>query len=318
MSKNINYPSFIVLMYHRVSENKASDLISDMEIGISESLFEKQVKYLKQNFNVVTMNEIVSTLVQGKRIKPKTVAITFDDGYLDNYKNAFPILKKNSVPATIYLATGLISRNTMFWWDQIIELVKRSSLKTINLDLPDIGFHHFKQRVVAKKEKQYLINLLVKKIKESERTNPEIIIEKISHILNVDKNLIQKPKMMTWEQIIEMSNWGISFGGHTDNHLDLGKVDLQTAREEICKSIIKIEQQINKKVDGFAYPFGMPNNYSEEIIDILRSIGISHACVAYHYNFFLKNSIYEIPRYSPTNSTIYIFARDLLKYLQCQ
>lgn len=98
----------IVLMYHRVNDAlKPNDLVVPTEV------FRAQMRYLKDNCEVVSMGSLldsfkVSTNQGANKLKRQKVVITFDDGYRDNYTNAFPILKELGLPATIFLITGMI------------------------------------------------------------------------------------------------------------------------------------------------------------------------------------------------------------------
>lgn len=111
----------VILMYHSVGDNEVFFTVKTEE-------FAKQMDYLsKNNYNVVPL----SALLDKSKTRGKTVVLTFDDGYGDNYKNVFPVLKKHGFPATIFLATGFIGSNMnnsynkpldMLSWDQIKEM----------------------------------------------------------------------------------------------------------------------------------------------------------------------------------------------------
>ncbi|MFA5124395.1 MAG: polysaccharide deacetylase family protein [Patescibacteria group bacterium] len=92
----------VILMYHSVGDNGRFFTVESQD-------FSAQLAYLKQQrYNIVSLSALLDYLTAGK-IPPRTVAITFDDGYTDNYSIAFPLLKKYNFPATIFLATGLPS-----------------------------------------------------------------------------------------------------------------------------------------------------------------------------------------------------------------
>lgn len=117
-----------ILCYHTVNErqNEESD-------PIHPDLFEAHICYLRENYNVITIQDIVNALTQGLKLPQKSVAVTFDDGYRDNYEVAFPILKKYQTPATFYVVTGFINNEIELngaagWepmtWSQLLELDK--------------------------------------------------------------------------------------------------------------------------------------------------------------------------------------------------
>jgi len=94
----------VILMYHSVADN-------DIFFTVKPKMFVKQIAYLKEHgYNVISLEKLVDCLNSGKKIPSKTVILTFDDGYQDNYNNVFPILKKYNFSATIFLATGLVGQ----------------------------------------------------------------------------------------------------------------------------------------------------------------------------------------------------------------
>ncbi len=93
-----------ILMYHSIDNN-------GVFFTVKPEVFVKQMKYLKDNdYNLIKLSDLVDILECHKEIPKKTVVLTFDDGYNDNYINMFSVLKKHNFPATIFLVTGLIGK----------------------------------------------------------------------------------------------------------------------------------------------------------------------------------------------------------------
>jgi len=121
----------VVLMYHSISDNGGFFCVRTTD-------FERQMNYLcDNNFNVVSLDEMIKHL-DGGIIPNKTVVLTFDDGFEDNFINAFPILKKYNFPATIFLETGVLGREKtnksgivykMLKWEQIKEMEKSKMIQ---------------------------------------------------------------------------------------------------------------------------------------------------------------------------------------------
>jgi len=107
----INKNNVRILVYHRINNDK-KDLLS-----VNVKSFEKQMQFLKENYNIISLNEMLEYFEKKKHPPPNSVVITFDDGYKDNYTNAFPILQKYSIPATIFLVYNYIGKNILFKWD---------------------------------------------------------------------------------------------------------------------------------------------------------------------------------------------------------
>lgn len=93
-------------MYHSVSDSFESDL------SVTVRQFEQQMVYLSENFNVISLEKAVEYIKNGDIPEKNSIVITFDDGYKDNYCNAYPILKKLKLPATIFLLVSYIGTSS--------------------------------------------------------------------------------------------------------------------------------------------------------------------------------------------------------------
>lgn len=149
---SVNGPKIIVLNYHK---------IDDMNISLSvrPEDFERQMKYLvEQNFHAITPQEMYAALVEGAELPENPVLITFDDGYLDNYTNAYPILKKYGLKATIFVITGFMDRGQpgYFTWGQAAEmeasgLISIESHTVTHSSLTDLNEEQMQREIKASK-----------------------------------------------------------------------------------------------------------------------------------------------------------------------
>lgn len=113
-----------VIMYHKIDENSATSALS-----VSPRSFERQMNFLKKHkYNVVPVVDVAHMLRDKRRIPPKTIAITFDDGYENNYTYVYPVLKKLDLPATIFVVTDWVGRDGYMTWDQIKEITQNSKI----------------------------------------------------------------------------------------------------------------------------------------------------------------------------------------------
>ena len=106
-----------ILAYHRVLDIAEEDSFPfDIElVSASVSAFTSQMQYVKQHFTPMSFASLLQCLDRGGPPPPGAVIITFDDGFADNYYNAFPVLKKFNIPATIFLSTGYIDNQNISW-----------------------------------------------------------------------------------------------------------------------------------------------------------------------------------------------------------
>lgn len=138
----------VILMYHSIGENNEF-------FTVKRALFEEQMQYLKQNhFNVIKLDSLLK-IDKSQRLK-KTVAITFDDGYEDNYTNAFPTLKKYNFPATIFVSTAFIGKNMIARKGTDLKILSEEEMKEMHKSgLIEIGSHsHNHPKLTSLKDKE--------------------------------------------------------------------------------------------------------------------------------------------------------------------
>jgi len=111
--RNFFYPTARILLYHRIADVKDDPYL----LSVSPKNFSDQIQFLKTNFNLVSLGTLILDL-KNSRLKNRTIAITFDDGYEDNFSNALPILEKLNAPATIFITAGKIDSPESFYWDE--------------------------------------------------------------------------------------------------------------------------------------------------------------------------------------------------------
>jgi peptidoglycan/xylan/chitin deacetylase (PgdA/CDA1 family) len=109
-------PRLLIIRYHRVFEAYDQDLYP---LGITKTNFEHQIAFLSSQYRVLPLDHAVHALQTGLTLPPQALCITFDDGYKDNYINAYPILKGYGVPATIYVVTKYINAKELLPWDRL-------------------------------------------------------------------------------------------------------------------------------------------------------------------------------------------------------
>lgn len=279
-----------ILMYHRVSPKQDNWSLEP----ISPQNFEMQIKYFNDNYNIIALEDFAYIIKSGKLLPKKAIAITFDDGYKDNYQYAYPILKKYHLPATIFLATGYIGTSNLFWWDKVSYIIQNTKMNSISLN----EFKPYSLRFDPDRNKSS--SKIIKKLKELPDKEKNDIIEKLANALGVEtpQNL-GKGLLLSWDEIIEMGNNGISFGAHTVNHPILTNLPLEQVKFEITQSKNMIEKITGKKVIAFSYPNGDFGDYNDDIIELVKKSGFAFAVSVAPGRLINNNEkIYELSRLS--------------------
>lgn len=181
ISEPVIKPRATILVYHNVpSETDRSKLRND---SVSADDFERQMLFLKENsFNVISLKTLIYFLRSGNRIPRKSIIVTFDDGYKTAYTNAYPILKKYGIPATIFLAVGFIGKSKRFPWlqtdngDHFVEnpsAMNWDEVRQLHDAGIEIGSHTLSHRLLPK--------LDIRDIEEEILASQAIIQERLSH-----------------------------------------------------------------------------------------------------------------------------------------
>ena len=263
VNKKNNDQSVIILMYHRViNPEKCRDIFSTSQITVTKDTFEKQIKFLSNHYKLLSLEEFYGYHSNGKPLPAKTAVITFDDGWEDNYLNAFPILKKYKVPATIFLTTGFIGETFVFWQEKLRFLLKEFLIKSF--DERRFFLEKFKnlpgtlKSCMALNDKSAIVDLPdnLMDMPEKDRT---VFMNDLEEFLGFPEFPIKTNGFMTWENAREMLKDKIDFGSHTKNHKIMTKLSAKEIHKEITVSKIKIEKELNIQVRAFAYPNGYFN-----------------------------------------------------------
>lgn len=196
----------MVLNYHKVDNSFNS-------LAVSPADFEAQMQFLeKQGYHTISPDELYNALTEGGELPPNPVLITFDDGYVDNYTNAYPILKAHNMKATIFVVPGFT---------------------------------------------------------------------------NVNKGYL------TWDQMLEMEQNGITIESHTMNHKPLEGLSDDQIRAELKDSKQRLESRLGHPVEFLAYPTG---TYNLHIASIAKELGYRAAFTVKYGNVDMGSNVFALER----------------------
>lgn len=282
-----------VLMYHRVLEKRDfAKLHVQPGMYVTSSSFERQICFLKRKYRVLPLEELIDK-IKRKEMVGGCCAITFDDGWVDNHANAFPLLIKHQVPATIFLATNFIGTNRLFWPEEICSYLDQSFLtgKPITNSPPYASSFCSEISKYRAASREVFMDKVIEVLK---RYSPEQRNRIIEFFRGVGKSESLPRQMLSWEEVDEMDKSGlVTFGAHTAGHEMLDQVPTSKAESEISQSKKDIERRLGGKVSIFAYPNG---NYNEKIQDLLCGCGFVGA-VTTRKGYLTKDTpLLEIPR----------------------
>jgi peptidoglycan/xylan/chitin deacetylase (PgdA/CDA1 family) len=293
-------PAARILYYHRVNDDN-----DPFFPAISPRLFEQQMSFLATRHNVVSLSTVESRLQEG--IVEPVVAITFDDGYQDNYTNAFPILRRYGLPATIFLTTGSIDSREPLWFERLAEAAKATTRDFLDLEI-DIPRRFSFRTAEDRLRSNTAIFGLLRGLTDTDRRE---WLAKILEYLRVPMEWERTDRMLTWNQIREMKSQGVEFGGHTVTHPFVSKLDREHAVWEVSECKRRIEQEIETPVHHFAYPNGREEDFTDWTGDVIRQAGYRAALTTVWGVNYASTDPLQLRRGGPWEPTAAMFAYKL-------
>lgn len=305
-------PRSLVLMYHRII-NYDTD---PWDLAVSPENFEEQLQVLK-DYNVVPLSTLESLITKKKDIPKKTVTITFDDGYIDNYINAKPLLEIYQMPAVFFIATEAIEKQQEFWWDALERICLHTNPlpKKLILNQPEAisckieSGDQFDTDVLNPLTLYFNLCELVKKMPSKAQ---EAFIESLKTWASNTEDRADFLTMQKDELLDLNSNPLFTLGAHTVTHPFLPNFSYDYQKNEITESVNFLEDLIQDKIKYLAYPHGGNN---ELTLEVLSTLDLKLAFTTHKGCFYSHSHPYTIPRLQVKNWNGKTFASKLKNWM---
>ncbi|PID43534.1 MAG: hypothetical protein CSB48_05580 [Proteobacteria bacterium] len=280
-----------ILIYHQILPER--DFMRSFEPTADE--FEGQMAAIKRHMTPVSLKEGIGGLQDGSLPKD-AIAVTFDDGYENNYTVALPILQKHQIPATFFIASDFIDGGIM-WNDMVLETIRLLEPGTYNFDdsnLPSFRITDDNSRFTE------AVNMLTK-LKHLPFQERKQAVERLAQELSRINKILPGNIMMTSSQLRALSDAdGMEIGGHTLSHPILTRVSMEEAERQISHNKSVLEEITGKTLESFAYPNGKPDtDYDRSVRDLVQKAGYKIAVTTSHGVAQAGENPFEHPRYTP-------------------
>ncbi len=264
-----------VLAYHRImpTDALASYPFDPELISATPAQFEWQMQDIRRCLNPVSLDQVRAHLDGRSILPPRAVAVTFDDGFGDTYRYAFPILKRHSIPATIFIATGYVDSGEPFWFELAAYLIYRVEPHALAIEASAESFpcgptHPERTRSLRR------LHEILKNLPDPERLDvlagwTRRFSREIAH------GAADHSGPMSWAQVREMAAAGIAFGSHTVTHPNLTRLTDAALDRELIDSKRGIEEKLQREVGTLAYPIGNRDSFDERVIAATRRAGFA-------------------------------------------
>ncbi len=288
----------IVVMYHGITPR---DYQPAVWTQLPLRIFERQIEWLKQKYNPITLTEMIGSIKGLRRLPENAVLITFDDGLKNNHTVAFPVLRKYNVPATIFLTVDYIGSDRFFWFDEIYMVLVKAHQSRMPLLLfqksADVLFRHG--------DVWDAYRVLVESLKRIPVDEQRKRVDAILNQVNICRDQYQSDfGMLTWDDVKSMAETSlIEFGVHTANHRILTAIKDEALEDELLGAKQRLEAKLGQPVTSFCYPNGgFGQDYLPKHWKMLKCYGYECA-FATNNGFFIPriDNRFAIPRIAAGN-----------------
>lgn len=264
----------VVLMLHRVSERRLRGIPNNENLKVSPSYLQKVIdKYRRAGYQFVSVEDVHTFLTTNTFPDVPFVCFTLDDGYLDNYTNAFPIFQKNNVPFCIFVSTDIIDKKTCMWWYAVEHLIQSNRSITVGDATYDCS--SFQARWDT-------FRLLREKILSLPQDNLVEELDKLFAAYAIDWLKPVRELSMDWAQVEELSRCPLcTIGGHTVSHKSLSGLSPEGMEREIAEGNRILAEHIQQPIRHFSYPYGSKNEVGErEVQFVERDVALQTAFIS--------------------------------------
>jgi len=305
-------PKVVILLYHRVTY-----LPSDPQcLAVSPDRFAEHLALIKQIATPMSLSDLLIVLKNGKMPK-RSVVLTFDDGYADNFLEAKPLLEKYQVPATMYVASGFVGRDVEFWWDAMERLFLYPGTLPKSLTIKIEGISHLWKLGASAcyGEKDFQENSLWNVLLSDNPTPRHKLYREICPLLRelpTDERKRVIAELYQWagggphhreshrplkiSEVIGLAESSmVDVGAHTITHPVLSTLSFMQQKQEIEQSKHELESMTGRCIETFSYPFGGKDDYNEDSLNIVKEAGFSSTCS--NFTGANMNDLHQLPRF---------------------
>lgn len=296
-----------ISMYHYTRDLKHSRY---PEIkGLDVNLFREQIAFMKSNFNIVTMEQVLEAISTKEKLPEKALLLTFDDGYADNYNVAMPILEEYGVQGSFFIPGKTFTTHQLLDVNKIHYVLASANIYNLVEDLKkEMDYYRGQEFQYAPTEELFAKYAVASRfdIKETvfvKQMLQTVLPEKLRNIISsklfakyvgVTEEQLAYELYMSEEQIRTMKRHGMFIGIHGYDHYWLGNLSVDQMENDISLALDALDEFVDKKQWVMNYPYG---NYNK---DVLAYISKQGACLGLTTEVRLadidKDNPLELPR----------------------
>lgn len=265
----------VILQYHSVGPAQSTALYVNPNLSITPEHFERQIAFVADHFRIVTLDQLMEH-AENPSASETLFAVTFDDGYRDNFAHALPILRRHNVPALFYLTTACINSTGCLWTSEIRHLVLESPKPCISLSTLADAY-----ALDTAENRMKALELIKHRMVAGTRREREEILRELRSKTGVANGSAPERIMLSWDEVRAMRRNGMMFGSHTLSHPSLTYLPSEEAKREIAESRNELSSQLDEEIAHFSYPNPAGHlNYNTELKRIVENAGYRSAATS--------------------------------------
>ncbi len=255
-------PRLTVLGYHRVLDTQLPELTtSPLGMVTTVRMFEQQLAFAARRYRMVSLSEVEDAFEARRALPNRACLVTFDDGWEDNYRVAYPILRRMDIPAAVFVVTDYIGTRKAFWFTSLMQLLLRNSAQPLRpgdageMRWPDEAATQL-DRVAShgSSVRPWHLDDLIETLKRYPEPSIHAMVGRLAE--RRGGAVREERHFLTWDEIREMDRGGIGFGSHTCSHRMLTQLIEEEAADEIRRSKQVLEQELGHPILSIAFPNG--------------------------------------------------------------
>lgn len=253
-----------ILTYHRITRPEHAPHSDPYLISATPEMFTQHMKWLAKHYRVIDMPSAIEAVSCGAPLPRPAVLITFDDAYPDFLENAWPVLRRLQLPATLFVPTAYPDqKKSGFWWDRLYATTLTSAEPEItDLQLGRLPLH-------TRQDREHSLRIMQSHVKSLPHSEAMMWVDDVCRRLASQE--IVTPATLGWDDLKLLSREGVTIGAHSRTHPLLTQITDQQLGDEISGAQQDIETMLGKALPIFCYPGGA---YNEAICRIAKNAGI--------------------------------------------
>jgi len=264
-----------ILAYHRVLDVDVETFDFDLAlVSASAAQFRAQMEYVKAHYRPMRFRDVIEYRDAGRPLPADALVVTFDDGYDDNYRVAYPILRDLGVPATFFVSTGHVDSGRPYAYDWLAHMIVTTPATSV--ELPEFGLTL--PLAPSRKARAAVAADLLDRLKWLDDDRQGALISRLESAWSMPRAPHPDCRPMSWDQLREMHAGGMEIGSHGVHHRMLARLRGTAMRAEVADSRAAIERELGTAAEVLSYPVGGTNAFSAEVIDALKSEGFRIGC----------------------------------------